>query len=142
MGSSVSVDKLAEAVMGELQKYQSLAQEDIKKSVRNAANFVRKEVRKNAPKHEGVYLQGYKREKRGSGGSYRKSFQIKTEIDSPVATRMTVHSPKQYMLTHLLEDGHAKRGGGRVKGRPHIEPARDLGEQYLVDELSKALQSH
>ena len=32
MGSSVSVDKLAEAVMGELQKYQSLAQEDVKKA--------------------------------------------------------------------------------------------------------------
>ena len=57
---------------------------------------------------------------------------------------MTVHSPKQYMLTHLLENGHAYRKGGRMVAQPHphIEPARDLGEQYLVEELTKALQSH
>lgn len=142
MANSIQIDELTEAVMGELRRYQSLAQEDVKKSVKSAANLVRKEIRKNGPKHSGAYPKGYKREKRKNGGTYRKSFQVKTMIESPVAVSMIVHSPKQYMLTHLLEDGHAKRGGGRVSGRPHIEPARDLGEKHLVEELTKALQSH
>ena len=46
-------------------------------------------------------------------------------------TLWTVHGLKPtYSLAHLLENGHAKRGGGRTNSFVHIEPV----EQWAVDE--------
>ena len=52
-----------------------------------------------------------------------------------------VHSPTDYQLTHLLEKGHAKRGGGRVKARVHIAPAEKAGIEKLKTEVEKGITS-
>lgn len=48
-----------------------------------------------------------------------------------------------YPLAHLLEYGHAKRGGGRVKEITHIKPVADWAsdEVYdlIIDKLSKGV---
>jgi len=52
---------------------------------------------------------------------------------------MTVHSANRYQIAHLLEHGHAKRGGGRVAARPHIAAAEEKGIRDLEDRIKEGL---
>ena len=64
--------------------------------------------------------------------------EITAESSSDI--EVTVYSPSRYMLSHLLEKGHAKRGGGRVRAIPHIAPAEEMGVEMLEGLIEKALQ--
>ena len=71
------------------------------------------------------------------GTEYCKDWKVKTVEKTSTGLSVVVYSPRHYMLAHLLEHGHAKRGGGRVEGRPHIGPAeqkatKDFEEQIRI----------
>lgn len=59
----------------------------------------------------------------GGTGDYAKSWKAQ-RTDTRTGTAVVVYSTMPG-LPHLLENGHAKRGGGRVEGRPHIAPVED-----------------
>ena len=73
-------------------------------------------------------------------GRYAKSWKVKTTAESSQSLEQTVYSPNRYMLSHLLEKGHAKRGGGRVRAIPHIAPAEEMGIEMLEGLIEKALK--
>ena len=54
---------------------------------------------------------------------------------------VTVYSKDRYQIAHLLEHGHAKRGGGRVAGREHIAPAEEKGKQELLRKIERGLNA-
>lgn len=121
----VPVDELVSAVMVGLNEYADLAASDVKTAVRKAGNTVKKDIASSAPVRT---------------GKYAKSWRTKTTRETSQSLEVTVYSPSRYMLAHLLEFGHAKRGGGRVRAIPHIAPAEQHGEEELIKDIEKALR--
>ena len=126
MGKTVSIDGLADAVMEELTEYNKLAEETMKKAVTKAGQTVRKEIQAGAPV---------------KSGKYAKSWRTKKTKESSRTLEVTVYSPSRYMLAHLLEHGHAKRGGGRTRTFPHIAPAEEAGEKQLEQDIIRGLSN-
>lgn len=120
----VKVDGLADAIMKGLTEYAELATDDMKNIVRKAGSNVKKDISANAPKKT---------------GAYSKSWSVKTTKETSNSLELTVYSPKKYQLAHLLEFGHAKRGGGRTQAQPHIAPAEEAAEKELEAAIEKAL---
>lgn len=125
MAQRVKIDGLADAVMKELTEYADLATMDIKAAVKKAGTTVKKEIQATAPKDT---------------GAYSKSWSVKNTKETSNALEVTVYSRNRYQLAHLLEFGHAKRGGGRVAGRSHIAPAEELGIKELEAEIERCLK--
>jgi hypothetical protein len=71
-------------------------------------------------------------------GKYDRGWRYETErlLLGGVAT---IHN-KVYQLTHLLNDGHAKRGGGRVEGDHHIDNAEKEAVETYEEYLDKGLK--
>lgn len=125
MSQRVSIDGLADAVMKQLDEYNELATDEMKKAVKKAGKTVKEEINGSAPVRT---------------GRYAKSWTSRTTAESSTDIEVTVYSPSRYMLAHLLENGHAKRGGGRVRAIPHIKPAEEIGEEQLETDIAKALK--
>ena len=124
MGREIPISQLSAAVMEELEKYADLAAEDMKSAVKKAAATVRKDIEASAPRDT---------------GDYAKSWAVKTTKESSNALQVTVHSRNRYQIAHLLEHGHAKRGGGRVAARPHIAAAKEAAIEQLEHEIERSL---
>lgn len=124
MAKTIPVDQLAEEVMKGLTEYAELATEDMKKAVKSAGNSVKKQINATAPKDTGAYA---------------KSWAARKTRETAESLTMVVHSKNRYQIAHLLEHGHAKRGGGRVAARPHIAAAEQAGIKKLEDDIKKAL---
>ena len=124
MSRTVSIDEMADAINEGLKEYATLASTEVKKAVRKSAKTVKDQISANAPSRTGAY--------KGSWVATKQS-------ESSQSLQMVVHSKNRYQLAHLLEQGHAKRGG-RVAGRPHIAPAEQAGIEQLQSLIEKALK--
>jgi phosphoribosylaminoimidazole (AIR) synthetase len=122
--ANTSVDKMAETIMKGLYEYADVSTETVKSAVRKASKTVKKEIEQNAPKRT---------------GKYSKSFAATKQMETSNSLVMVVHSKTRYQIAHLLEKGHAKRGGGRVAARPHIAPAEEIGIKELKEEIERGL---
>lgn len=122
---TVKIDQLADAVMEGLLEYHDLAADEMKKAVKKAGKSAKEQISTTAPKLT---------------GRYAKSWNTKTMSENSTSIELVVHSKNRYQLTHLLENGHAKRGGGRVRAIPHIAPAEEAAAELLESEIISALE--
>ena len=87
--------------------------------------------------------QSVKRDIQGNApvrtGKYKKSWAAKKVQENANSLTMAVHSRDRYQIAHLLEHGHAKRGGGRVQAVPHIAPAERRGAEELTVRIERGL---
>ena len=128
MSNTISLDQLGEAINKELTIYHEKVIEGLKKEAQNSAKQLVKDTKATAPvgnrtKH------------------YRDSIASKkVSEDARSVTYLWYVKGSDYRLSHLLENGHAKRNGGRVEGTHFIQKASEpILEQYLkaVEEVIK-----
>ena len=121
-----TVDGLADAIMDGLKEYADLTTDTVKDVVKDVSKTVKKDIQANAPKRT---------------GRYKKSWAVKKTGEDSKSLQVTVHSKNRYQIAHLLEHGHAKRGGGRVAARPHIAPAEENGIRQLEEEIERGIRN-
>jgi hypothetical protein len=125
MSRTVSIDEMDNAIMDELEKYADLAADELKAAVKETAASVRKDIQAGAPVDT---------------GKYKKSWSVKNVREDSESIELVVHSRNRYQIAHLLEHGHAKRGGGRVAAKPHIASAEQRGNEKLVQTIEQKLK--
>ena len=111
--AGIDLDK---AVMDTLSQYGEVAIEATKEAVAEVAKESAKKLKSSSP--------------RGRTGKYAKGWTSKVETGRVSASATVYGKSGTYQLAHLLEHGHAKRGGGRTTPIQHIEPV----EQWAVEE--------
>ncbi len=126
--ANTSIDQLAAEIGLSIQEYTENVSEAVAKKTDQVAKAVLKETKALANSQ----LKGE--------GKYVKGFTIVKE-DEYCGTKRIIWNKKYYSRVHLLEKGHAKRGGGRVKAFPHVQPAYEKYGAPLPDHIKRIIRN-
>lgn len=117
----ISSGNLSTAMCKILAQYGDDVTEAVRRLVKRAGTECRDKLKQTSPRDTGKYAEGW------TAGSYTWT---------ALGAEITVYNGKKPGLAHLLENGHAKRGGGRVNARVHIKPV----EEEVSGELEKKIR--
>ena len=125
--ANVNIDQLAAEIAKGLAEYSQDVVEKVNVSSEKVGKAAVKKLKQTSPKKT---------------GKYAKSWAVKTEPEIGQPHKRIVHvKAPHYRLAHLLEYGHAKKGGGRVEGKPHIRPAEEMVIQEFMADVEEAIKS-
>jgi hypothetical protein len=127
MAQTVKVANFADNLVMQVKQYTAEVEDGIVEDTIAVAQETRDELKRTSPKRQ-----------RQDGGSYAKDWTITKRI-WPGHVQVIVHN-KQYQLVHLLEKGHAKRGGGRTKAIAHVKPAETAAEKRLEKRIGETVR--
>lgn len=116
----VDIGDLSKEITQALSEYTTEVEEGLEEAKLESAKQTVKNIKQNV-ESAGFVLTG----------DYKKGWTKKKTRNGYV-----VYNRTDYQLTHLLEYGHAKRGGGRVPGKPHIRPA----EEQMIEDYTNAVE--
>lgn len=120
-----NIDNLARDIMGQFTEWTVQVEKSVDKKVKESAEALRSEISAASPKRT---------------GAYSKSWEVKPKREGGMK-KYVVHNKDHYRLTHLLENGHAKRKGGRVAAIPHIAPAANRRIGKLVTDIQGIIRN-
>ena len=124
--ANVSVDQLAAEIAKGLADYSQEVVEKVNISSEKVGKAAVKQLKQTSPKRH---------------GKYAKSWTMKTEPEVGQPHKRIIHAKAPYYrLVHLLEHGHAKVGGGRVEGIPHVRPAEEMVIEQFAREVEEAIK--
>jgi hypothetical protein len=124
--ANINIDKLASEIAKELSTYSQEVVQRVNVSSERVGKTAVKQLKQTSPKRY---------------GKYAKSWTMKTEPEVGQPHTRIIHAKApHYRLAHLLEYGHAKVGGGRVEGKPHIRPAEEQVIKDFVSEVEEAIK--
>lgn len=126
--STVKIEDLANEIAKELNGYTEKVTNRVKKGIDKVSEEANEEIKKNIRFKEHT-------------GKYVKAFRIKTSFEDKYNKRNTWHVVGgQHRLTHLLENGHALRNGGRAKSFPHIKYGEELAKRRMEEVAKEAIE--
>ncbi|MGG0355329.1 HK97 gp10 family phage protein [Bacillus tropicus] len=109
------MNDFASELARELQRYANVVEEKLENEIDEVGDIAVGKLKQGSPKKTGAYRKGWRKKKEGNS--------------------VVVHNTKG-QLTHLLENGHAKAGGGRVPAQVHIRPV----EEYVINEFPRRIE--
>ena len=125
MSNKIGIDQLSAVIKDELTIYSDHVIDGIKKEARKSIKRLVDETKATAP-------VGKRREKK-----YRDSITYRrTEESARSITFTWLVRGSNYRLSHLLEDGHATRDGGRTEGTHFIRKA----SIPVIEDYEKAVE--
>ncbi|KAF0226176.1 MAG: hypothetical protein FD179_1007 [Erysipelotrichaceae bacterium] len=125
------IDDFARAIKEALVEYSEEVAEATKVAVEIVAKEVNEEIKRRV---------SFKRTNRTN--EYVKSFRVKTTGESRFNKSKTWFVANgQHRLTHLLENGHATKNGGRTKAYPHIKYGEDLALRRLPELVEEGIKN-
>lgn len=124
MNQKIEISELGKAIQSIVDEYSDEAQKVVEETLPKVGKDAVKELKKKSPKKTGKYAKGWK---------------SKIESDR-LGSKVVVYNKTSYQLTHLLEKGHANRGGGRTEGIPHIKPTEDKVVEEALNMIEERLK--
>ncbi|ALY08042.1 hypothetical protein EauS123_00043 [Exiguobacterium phage vB_EauS-123] len=112
----VRIDQLSNEITKAMKEYTEDIEKGLDQAKKRVTNSGVRTLKSTSPKSTGKYASGWR----------------VTEQDGA----RIIHNATRGSLTHLLENGHALRQGGRTRSFPHIGPV----EQTVISEFEKAVE--
>ena len=107
-----------------LTEYNAKVSQTLKEELPKVAKEAAKQLKGSSPRLTGKYASGWRQ---------------KSEITN-LTVESVVYNAKSPGLAHLLEFGHAKRGGGRTSPITHIAPVEEWVKEEAVKAIEEALR--
>lgn len=118
--AKVSINDLSNEMAKIIADYTKDVEQGLENEKRKAARKGAKTLRETSPKRRPKYAGSWTSTKRG--------------------TSYVIRNKDHHQLTHLLEKGHAKRGGGRVGAIVHIKPVEEQAIKDFEDGTVRVIQ--